>query len=96
MNRTLVRISPLSAAKIFGAMYLILGLVIVPFMLLPILFVRDASEVQSVGLTFALLMPILYGVMGFVGTASVCWFYNIVAARLGGIDVEVSGDEQVS
>jgi hypothetical protein len=33
--------------------------------------------------------PILYAIAWFIGTALMCWFYNQVAARIGGIAFEL-------
>ena len=41
------------------------------------------------GLVTAILAPILYGVLGALVNAFMAWVYNAVAARLGGIDIEL-------
>jgi hypothetical protein len=37
-----------------------------------------------------ILMPIAYSLGGFILTAIVCFIYNEVAKRVGGIEVEIS------
>ncbi|MGZ3619248.1 MAG: DUF3566 domain-containing protein [Candidatus Binataceae bacterium] len=37
----------------------------------------------------AVLSPFIYGVLGFVTSAIVCWLYNVIADLIGGIKVEV-------
>jgi hypothetical protein len=40
------------------------------------------------------LAPVFYRVAGFVFTAIICWLYNAIARRIGGIQFEVSGEVQ--
>jgi uncharacterized membrane protein len=43
---------------------------------------------------FALLvLPIIYFVMGYIFTAIVAWFYNLIAKYTGGIRLELAEDE---
>ena len=39
------------------------------------------------GLVTFVLAPILYGVLGALVNALMVWIYNLVAARLGGIEI---------
>ena len=39
------------------------------------------------GVVTLVLAPILYGVLGALVNALMAWIYNLVAARLGGIEV---------
>jgi hypothetical protein len=73
-------------AKVLGVLYALMGLVFVPFFILIAMF--SPSE-ANFGLGFAIMMPILYGIAGFVFTAVGCWLYNIVAGWVGGIEVDV-------
>lgn len=38
---------------------------------------------------FFLIMPFLYGIMGFVMTAISCLIYNLISKWTGGIEVEI-------
>ena len=38
----------------------------------------------------ALLLPIFYGVLGFIFTAIGCAIYNFVAGLVGGVEVELT------
>lgn len=72
-------------AKVAGVLYGLMGLVFLPFLLvISALSPKDADF----GMGFALAMPILYGVLGFIGTAIGCALYNFVAKLVGGIEVE--------
>jgi hypothetical protein len=73
-------------AKVAGVLYAMMGLVFIPIFL-----VMSALGPKQAGLGagFALVMPILYGVLGFVCTAIACALYNVVAKLVGGIEVEI-------
>ena len=77
-------------AKFFGVMYVLLTAVIA----IPVAVIGAAMSLalkKPEGLTFLLLLlaPIVYGVVGFVGSAFTCWLYNILAERIGGIEIEL-------
>ena len=38
---------------------------------------------------FGILMPVIYGVFGFVGGIIMAVIYNLIARWIGGIEVEV-------
>lgn len=72
-------------AKVIGILYFILGaILVVPFSLM-----RLAAGRAAFGGFFVLLAPIAYGVAGFLMTALLCWLYNMLAKRIGGIRVEL-------
>jgi hypothetical protein len=73
-------------AKVLGVMYAIMGVLIIPFVLLASMY---DPEGFGFGFGFVLIFPVLYGIVGFVFTAIGCWFYNIVAGWVGGIEVEL-------
>jgi len=41
------------------------------------------------GVVTLVLAPILYGVLGALVNALMAWLYNLVAARLGGIEISL-------
>ena len=82
------RFSVGQTSKVFGVLYGLLGLVFLPFVILAVLF---APEQAGFGIGFAVLIPILYGLAGFIGTAICCLLYNLVASMVGGVEVELDG-----
>jgi hypothetical protein len=70
-----------------GALYFALGLAFSLFILFPISIARKGTGHR--GLLMAVLAPFIYAVFGFVFSAIVCWFYNVIADLIGGIQVEV-------
>lgn len=84
----------LSAAKIMGMIYACIGLIFVPFFLLIGVMSSMAGQdklpfagIFSVG--FALVMPVFYGVMGFIGGAIGALLYNLFARWVGGIELQL-------
>ena len=89
MNQTIVRIPPWAAARVLGVIYLILGIVFLPFVFVPILV---AGEQAPFGIAFVVVMPLVYGALGFLGSAFFCWLYNMVSRRMGGIEIELAAE----
>ena len=75
------------AAKFMGVLYLLFGLLFVPFFLLIGMFAPDGQG--AFGTMFALAMPVMYACMGVVGGAIGAALYNLVAGWVGGIEVEL-------
>jgi hypothetical protein len=73
-------------AKVVGALYALMGLVFVPIVLVVSMISPDRP---GVGPGFALALPIIYGVLGFIFTAIGCAIYNFVAGLVGGVEVEL-------
>jgi len=88
MVQRLVRIAPVQAGKVFAVMYGIMGLVFVPFFMLPgLLGAKDAPPVW-----LALLFIPLYVIIGFIGTALMAWLYNAIAGRVGGLEITLQAE----
>jgi hypothetical protein len=92
--RRIRRIAPLQLGKIMALTYGIMGLIFCPFFLLMTVFATHLPNNQRVGIMalgtgFALFMPVLYAVMGFVFGVVGAFIYNVIAKRVGGIEVEV-------
>lgn len=86
MVQRLSRFSVGQTAKVLGLLYGLMGLIFVPFFLIATMF---SSGEESFGIGFALALPILYGLLGFVFTAIGCALYNWVARKVGGIEVSL-------
>jgi hypothetical protein len=83
-----------SVAKIMGMIYGCMGLIFAPFFLLIGLMGSMAGQDKLpfagiFGVGFAVLMPVLYAVMGFIGGAIGALLYNLFARWLGGIELQL-------
>jgi hypothetical protein len=87
----------LSAAKIVGLMYAILGLIMglffaAVFSMIPM---SDANPEMPTwlapmfGTGAILIMPIFYGCMGFVGGAIAAVIYNALSGMMGGLELRL-------
>ena len=101
---TLRRVDPVSAARLVGVLYALMGLIIGAFASLAFMLGGMAGAAAgrfpgspAFGLLFGagsiVLFPILYGVLGFLMTLIGALAYNGLAGWLGGIqwDVQITG-----
>jgi len=91
---TIKSVGVLSVAKIMGAIYAVMGLILLPFFLLAGFIGSMAGEHGNPlgaigGLVFGLFAPVFYGAIGFVFGAIGAFLYNVMAKWLGGIEVQV-------
>jgi hypothetical protein len=81
------RFEPWQVAKIMGIIYAIVGLIFAPFVLLTSAWAPEGGG--GLGTGFAILLPILYGVVGFITTAIGAALYNLIAGWIGGIELDI-------
>lgn len=84
----------LSVAKIMGLIYGCMGLLLAPLFLLIGLLGSFAGQQKTpfagiFGVFAALLMPIFYGVMGFVTGVIGAFLYNLFSKLVGGFELEL-------
>ena len=97
MKFRLKRIGVLKAAIMGGIGYALMSLLLVPFFLFFVMFAPGAGmgpmpgEFAMSG-ALAFLLPLLYGVMGFIGTALMAAIFNLLAMMVGGLDIELERD----
>ncbi|MGH8030370.1 MAG: hypothetical protein ACREO3_10590 [Arenimonas sp.] len=95
------RIGVLSLAKIMGVLYAGLGLVIgLCFALFSLLgggaMLASGQDgagmgggmMMGMGLGAAIIFPIFYGVIGFIGGLLTGWLFNLAAGFVGGLEIE--------
>ena len=94
---TIKRIDPVSCAKISGALYAIIGLIVGVFVALFSLVGAGGGRAgmpmgggfgTMLGVAAVLVLPIVYGAIGFVGTLIAAAIYNELAKAVGGIVIE--------
>lgn len=86
-------------AKIMGLVYACIGLILAPFFLLFGMIGSLAGQDKNpfagmVGVLLALLMPIMYGALGFVAGAVGALLYNLFAKLVGGFELELEARPQ--
>jgi len=82
-----------SCAKIMGAIYGCVGLVMLPFFLFggfaSLISGKDTAAAEVMIFCLVLLTPVFYGVVGLIAGTVTAWIYNFVARRIGGIRLEL-------
>ena len=91
MKKQLTYIAPLRAAIVLAALYGILSLIFVPFFLIgALLGGKSGGAIPAVfGFGFAIMMPVIYAVLGFLGGLIAAALYNLIARWTGGFEFEV-------
>lgn len=92
------RIGAVSLGKVFGILYALLGLVIgALFALLSLVGAGIGAAASGdeawlgafFGVGAIIILPIFYGVIGFIGGLLTGLFYNLAAGIVGGVQVEL-------
>lgn len=90
------RIGPLSLAKISGMLYGLMGLIIGAFISLFSVVggaFAPGKDAGVVGMLFGaaaiVILPIFYGLLGFVMSLIGAALYNLVAGWVGGVELDV-------
>lgn len=92
------RVNPLSAAKLAGTLYAILGAIfgaiVSAFALAGGMSASDEPGAAVLGAFFGvgavILLPIFYGVLGFLMTLLMAALFNMTARIVGGLTIDVS------
>jgi hypothetical protein len=96
----LKKIDPMSAAKIEGLIGVVFGLIAGLFMVIAGAGIRSmmggygdgynyGSMMAGFGIGAIIIMPIMYGIGGFIAGAVVAWIYNLAAGWIGGIEIDL-------
>ncbi|MDA8019953.1 MAG: hypothetical protein MPN21_21140 [Thermoanaerobaculia bacterium] len=92
------RIGVLSAAKVAGALYGLMGLLLgALFSLLSLVgtmaAMGEGNDEAIFGVLFGVgavvILPIFYGVIGAIFAAIAAVFYNVIAGLVGGLEIEL-------
>lgn len=93
---TLKSVGVFSVAKMVGAIYGVMGLLVVPLFLSMAMFGWANAGGNSFGgagaafgIALAVMAPILYGLMGFVTGAIGALLYNVFAKWMGGFELQL-------
>lgn len=100
MRLKMKRIAPLPAGKMLGALYGVMALLIVPFMLMFMALGSFAARSHGgadapplplmfgMGVGFLVMLPVFYALMGFVtGLIGAC-VYNLLTKWVGGFEFD--------
>lgn len=96
---TITRVGPLSCAKVAGLLYVVIGLIAGGLFSLVAMAGGFAAAAASpgehtgafaalFGVGAIVILPICYGVFGFIGTLIMAGLFNVAAGMVGGIEVD--------
>ncbi len=91
MKKQIKSISVFQSSKIMAAMYAVMGLL---YSAVGVgMIVLGEGAVRTAGFLY-LFMPIILGILGFIGFAIFAAIYNLLANSLGGVEFEVEDVEE--
>jgi len=95
MKKNLTRIAPLRAGIVLGILYGIFSLILVPFFLIfALLSAKTGTAAPAfMGMGFAIVLPVIYAIFGFIGGVIGAALYNLIAGWTGGLEFEVKDVE---
>ncbi|MEX2180440.1 MAG: hypothetical protein WD771_00210 [Gemmatimonadaceae bacterium] len=86
MAQRIRRFEPFQTAKILSVLYALMGLILAPIFVAVSL---ASPETAAFGIGFAVAIPVVYGIIGFITTLIGAACYNLVAGWVGGIELEL-------
>lgn len=99
------RVGVLSLGKVFGCLYALFGLLFgAIFALLSLVgagigAASSGSNEAFLGAIFGvgavIILPIFYGIMGFLGGLLTAFLYNLVSGIVGGVELEMEDGRKV-
>lgn len=91
--KVLKSVGPMSVGKNLGTMYAIAGFVFGLIFSLVSLVGLGGSMHRGPGIFFGIgavvILPVFYGLGGFVGGIIAAWIYNVISKWVGGIEMEL-------
>jgi len=90
MKKQIKRFSVLQTSKVIAVIYVVMSAIfLIPIGLIMMMVGSQNNVFPFMGGVMFFVMPLIYGLFAFIGGIIFCFFYNLVAKRTGGIEVEV-------
>jgi uncharacterized membrane protein YGL010W len=92
MTTQLKSISGHQTSKVTALLLAAVSLIMWPFMLLstiPLLLTKGLSGAALMPVAMMVFFPLLYFAMGYLMTRLMCWVYNLIAKKFGGIEFDI-------
>ena len=83
MKKRVKHIAVAQCGKMLAAIYFVISVPIIAILFVPVMM---GSSESPVGAGYLILFPLFYALFMYLGGVLSAWIYNIVAARLGGIE----------
>ncbi len=88
--KTIKKFDIVSIGKTFGILYAILGLILGAGFSIGALIMGQKIPGAFFGVAAVIVIPIIYGLMGFIAGAMAGFLYNISSKYSGGIKIELT------
>lgn len=86
MKKQITHISVVQTSKVVALLYAVVSLI---YTIIGVFMVAFGSKgIKAMGLVYV-FMPIIMMIIGFLMMLLFCWLYNVIAKRVGGIEVTV-------
>ena len=89
-KKRIAHISIHQTSKVLAILYVVLGLLFIPIGVILII-----SGQMVMGIVYV-LMPFIYGILGYPLAAGMCWVYNMIAKSVGGIEFTVEDNDHAA
>jgi hypothetical protein len=89
-KKRVTHISIHQTSKVLAILYVAIGLLFIPIGVLLIL-----SGNMGMGIVYV-LMPFIYGIIGYPLVAVMCWAYNLIVKNVGGVEFTVEDETDVA
>jgi hypothetical protein len=78
-------------SKVAGVVYFAIGILLIPFFYIGMLAPQEpgTTPLPNMSSLFLLLLPLLYGLVGYLMTALTLYIYNVTAKRIGGVELDI-------
>lgn len=91
MEYQINRIDPLQAGKIVAALYFVVGLAVTPISLIGMFGNSPNESGPGVAvIMLIILLPFIYALLGFIFIPIICWVYNQISSRIGGLKITLT------
>ena len=93
MKVKLKNLSVLPSAKMFSALYTILGIIAGSIMAIAGMVTGEDQFTFGLGPWAVVVIPLLNMIMGFILGAFISWAYNLLSKSLGGFELEFEAED---
>jgi hypothetical protein len=91
VSKQLSRIAPWQAGKLFAVLYFFLSLIfVIPMILIAAIAPMPVGPGFHFSVGTLLFFPFMYALVALIFVPLACWFYNIAAKFVGGLEVTVT------
>ena len=78
------------AAKFMGVLYAAgTAIIAIPVAIVGVIYAAASGKPEAYAMLLFVVAPVFYGALGFVSAGLGAWIYNQLAARIGGIEIDI-------